>query len=138
MVGKSHLDFRFEEQVESEMEPHDSRVEEISESIQDASEVLNYPMVDQELDDGLINLDYETVEVDDESMAKAVESSNMVTRFISGYLASYRNGVKRYGVWWKIFQLSIWSIALILVTTACIIFVFYLPKIEMIKWTIEQ
>ncbi len=113
-------------------------VEEQRDSIQEANEDLNNLSINPDLDDESINLDPEAVEVEYELTAEAVESSNPVARFISGYLASYREGVRRFGVWWKIFQLSIWSIAFILVATACIILIIYLPKIEMIKWIIKQ
>ena len=59
---------------------------------------------------------------------------NKLSEFIHGYARSYRNGVEKFGIWWKIFQLSIWSLALIFLITAAIIFIIYLPKIEMIYW----
>ena len=53
---------------------------------------------------------------------------------IKGYQESYRIGVEKFGVWWKIFHISIWSFVLIFILTAVIILVVYLPKIEMIYW----
>ena len=53
---------------------------------------------------------------------------------INGYRESYRKGVEKFGVWWTVFQISIWGLVLILVVTAVVIFVVYLPKIEMIHW----
>ena len=59
---------------------------------------------------------------------------NKLSRFIHGYAESYRIGVEKFGIWWKIFQLSIWGLALIFLITAALIFIIYLPKIEMIYW----
>jgi hypothetical protein len=56
---------------------------------------------------------------------------------IRGYRESYRIGVEKFGVWWKIFQISIWSFVLIFVLMAVIILVVYLPKIEMIYWELR-
>ena len=51
---------------------------------------------------------------------------------IQGYRDSYRNGVEKYGLWWTIFNLSMWSFVLIFLLTAGIIFVVYLPMIRLI------
>lgn len=64
---------------------------------------------------------------------KGVRGSN----FIHSYLMSYRKGVERFGIWWKIFQLSIWGFVLIFVLTAIIIFVVFLPKIDTINWILR-
>ena len=56
---------------------------------------------------------------------------------IQGYKKSYRNGVEKFGIWWTIFQISIWSFVLIFILTAVIIVVVYLPKIEMIYWDLQ-
>ena len=56
---------------------------------------------------------------------------------IQGYRASYRIGVEKFGIWWTIFQLSIWGFVLIFILTAVIIMVVYLPKIEMIYWDLR-
>ena len=50
---------------------------------------------------------------------------------------SYRKGIEKFGVWWTVFQISIWGFILILVLAAVIIFVIYLPKIEMIHWELN-
>ena len=55
-------------------------------------------------------------------------------RFIRGYRDSYMNGVEKFGVWWTVFQLSLWSLALIFLLTAVLVFVVYLPKAEMLYW----
>jgi len=65
-----------------------------------------------------------------------VEKRNRFSRFIQGYRQSYRNGVEKFGIWWTIFQLSIWSIALIFILTAMIIFVVYLPKVEILNFNL--
>ena len=49
-----------------------------------------------------------------ETNTKENESSNLIVRYIKDYQKSYRKGIENYGVWWKIFQLSIWAIILIL------------------------
>ena len=62
--------------------------------------------------------------------------SNPVATFVRGYQKSYRKGYDKYGVWWKIFQLSIWNIVLTLLLTASIIFIVFLPKIDFINLTL--
>jgi hypothetical protein len=61
-------------------------------------------------------------------------TENKISHFINGYIESYKKGVENFGVWWTIFQVSIWSFALIFFLLAAIILVVYLPKIEMIYW----
>jgi len=61
------------------------------------------------------------------------EKHSRFSEFIQDYRQSYRNGVEKYGYWWTVFQLSLWSLVLIFILTAVIIFVFYLPKIEMLQ-----
>jgi len=56
---------------------------------------------------------------------------------IIGYKESYRRGVEKFGIWWKIFNISIWCFILIFIFTAVIIFVIYLPKVEMIYWELR-
>lgn len=56
---------------------------------------------------------------------------------VKGYRESYKIGVEKFGVWWKIFHISIWSFVLIFILTAMIILIFYLPKIEMIYWELS-
>jgi hypothetical protein len=62
---------------------------------------------------------------------------NRFYQFVKQYQINYLKGVKRYGIWWKIFHLSILSIIMTLIITAAIIFIVFLPKIEMIKWTLR-
>ena len=66
-----------------------------------------------------------------------VEKRNRFYEFIQGYRKSYMNGVEKYGRWWTFFQLSLWSLALIFILTAVIIFVVYLPKAEMLQWDLD-
>ena len=68
---------------------------------------------------------------------KVVKKKNRLARFIEGYRDSYRKGVEKFGIWWSIFQISIWSIALIFIVMAGIILIIYLPKIEMIYWDLQ-
>jgi hypothetical protein len=50
-----------------------------------------------------------------------------IKNLIQGYRKSYRIGVEKYGMWWKIFQMSLWSFVVIFLLTAGIIIVVYLP-----------
>ena len=50
------------------------------------------------------------------------------------YERSYNQGVEKYGVWWKVFQLSMWLFILVFLGTAVIAFVYFLPKMEMIRY----
>jgi hypothetical protein len=68
---------------------------------------------------------------------KPEKVSHKKTGLIRGYPESYREGVKKFGIWWKVFQISIWSFVLIFLLTAVIILVVYLPKIEMINWSLR-
>ena len=72
-----------------------------------------------------------------ETNTKENESSNLIVRYMKDYQKSYRKGIENYGVWWKIFQLSIWAIVLILLLTASIIFIVFLPKIDLINWILR-
>ncbi|MBD3172529.1 hypothetical protein GF326_08660 [Candidatus Bathyarchaeota archaeon] len=60
-----------------------------------------------------------------------------IKEMTTGYIESYKKGTEKFGIWWKIFHLSIWGFVLIFIVTAVIIFVVYLPKIEMIYWELE-
>lgn len=62
---------------------------------------------------------------------------NALKEAITGYKKSYRAGVEKFGVWWTVFQLSIWAFIAILLITAVVIFVVYIPKIEMILWDLR-
>jgi hypothetical protein len=53
---------------------------------------------------------------------------------ILAYERSYKKGVEKYGVWWKVFQWSMWLFILVFIGTAVVAFVFYLPKLEVIKY----
>ena len=75
------------------------------------------------------------IKIDEEIVEKP--PSNRIVRFIRDYQRSYQKGVEKFGIWWKVFQLSIWGIVLIFIIMAGIIFVVYLPKIDMINWIIR-
>ena len=62
------------------------------------------------------------------------EKKSRFFEFIQDYRQSYRNGVEKFGFWWTVFQFSLWSLVLIFILTAVIIFVVYLPKVEMLLW----
>ena len=51
---------------------------------------------------------------------------------ILNYQESNRKGVEKFGVWWTVFQLSMWGFVAIFLVTAAIILIFYLPKVETI------
>ena len=69
--------------------------------------------------------------------AKIRNIPRAIKEAVKGYRESYRKGVEKFGVWWTIFQLSIWGFILILVIAAVIIFVVYLPKIDMLHWELS-
>jgi len=52
---------------------------------------------------------------------------------VLAYEKSYREGVEKFGIWWKVFQWSMWFFILIFIGTAVVAFVFFLPKIEMVR-----
>ena len=56
-----------------------------------------------------------------------------VKEAILAYERSYREGVEKFGIWWKVFQWSMWLFILIFIGTAVVAFVFFLPKIEMVR-----
>ena len=55
-----------------------------------------------------------------------------IKQAILDYEESYRRGVENYGVWWKVFNWSMWAFILIFMGTAVIFFVFYLPWLQML------
>lgn len=63
---------------------------------------------------------------------KGIPSS--IKEAVLGYQRSYRVGVEKYGVWWKIFHWSIWLFVTVFLATAVIAFVFFLPKLQMIQY----
>ena len=50
------------------------------------------------------------------------------------YERSYSQGVEKFGVWWKVFQWSMWLFILVFLGTAVITFVYFLPKMEIIRY----
>jgi len=69
--------------------------------------------------------------------AKIRKIPRAIKEAIKGYQESYRKGVEKFGIWWTVFQISIWGFILIFMITAVIIFVVYLPRIEMIHWDLR-
>ena len=69
--------------------------------------------------------------------AKIRKIPGAIKEAISGYRESYRKGVEKFGIWWTVFQISIWGFVLIFIVTAVVIFVVYLPRIEMIHWELR-
>ena len=65
-------------------------------------------------------------------LPKKIKETNEPKNFIQRYRESYRKGVEKFGIWWKIFNWSMWIFILIFFFTASILFVFYLPKVQMI------
>ena len=65
-------------------------------------------------------------------IGKARKLPGSIKQAILDYEASYHRGVEKYGVWWKIFNYSMWAFILIFAGTAAIFFVFYLPKLQML------
>ena len=57
---------------------------------------------------------------------------SFMRRVIIDYKESYYKGVKKFGVWWTVFHLSVWAFIAIFVMTAILILVFNLPKPEML------
>ena len=68
---------------------------------------------------------------------KTEPRSNVLAKQIRDYQKSYQKGTDSYGVWWKIFQISVWSIIMIFILVASITFIVFLPKIEFINWVLQ-
>ncbi len=50
------------------------------------------------------------------------------------YERSYSQGVEKFGVWWKVFHWSMWLFILVFLGTAIVAFVYFLPKMETIRY----
>ncbi|MBD3205896.1 hypothetical protein GF319_06085 [Candidatus Bathyarchaeota archaeon] len=50
------------------------------------------------------------------------------------YQQSYRRGIEKFGIWWKIFHWSMWGFVLVFLITATIIFVYYLPLMQSLRY----
>ena len=50
------------------------------------------------------------------------------------YERSYSQGVEKFGVWWKVFHWSMWLFILVFISVAVIAFVFFLPKLQMVRY----
>ena len=122
-IGKNHLKFKKNSQKSIKKQEQN---ELYITDVQNQASVGNI-LKNEELDKS--NINYKD--------KRDKRSSNRVIRFISDYQRSYRKGIEMYGVWWKVFQLSIWSIICIFLLTASIIFIVFLPKIDFINWIIR-
>ena len=49
---------------------------------------------------------------------------------ILAYQESYRVGVEKFGVWWKVFHWSMWGFVLVFFATAALILIFYVPRLQ--------
>ena len=67
-------------------------------------------------------------------MASLKNLPHNIKEGILEYERSYKEGVEKYGVWWKVFQWSMWLFILVFLGTAVVAFVFFLPKLEMIRY----
>ena len=128
-IGKEHL--KYKKIIIKRIKPQHNinKIERNQTKVQKQNvfnEILK-PSSDDKEENKLKNL----VEVERESR------SNPVANLVRGYKKSYRKGYEKYGVWWKVFQLSIWSIVLTLLLTASIIFIVFLPKIDFINLTLR-
>lgn len=126
-IGQEHLKYK-----EDDITPEPEKTQEINQieeivTEEDAEDQDNLPVIEDE--------DSVLPEVVGEKVPE--RKRNRISKFIHGYRRSYKVGVEKFGIWWKIFQLSIWSLALIFLITAAIIFIIYLPKIEMIYWELR-
>ena len=113
------------EETTENIESHSFRVIKINEELLDTEETTE-------------NIDSDgttVININEDLVEKA--HSNRIVRFIRDYQRSYQKGVERFGIWWKVFQLSIWGIVLIFLAIAGIILIVYLPKIDMINWTLR-
>jgi hypothetical protein len=59
---------------------------------------------------------------------------NKLRNYIRSYHRNYRNGVDKFGVWWKVFQFSLWSLSFIFLMVAIIVIIVYLPKVELLHF----
>lgn len=68
------------------------------------------------------------------TLAKKIKKlPSNIKKAIQIYEHSYRQGVEKFGIWWKIFTWSMWAFILVFFITAAIIFVYYLPLMQRIK-----
>lgn len=57
-----------------------------------------------------------------------------IKKAVLDYEASYKRGVEKFGVWWKVFNWSIWAFIVIFLVTAASILIFVLPQLEVVKY----
>jgi hypothetical protein len=65
-------------------------------------------------------------------LPKKFKETDKPKNFIQRYHQSYGKGVEKFGIWWKIFNWSMWIFILVFFFTASILLVFYLPRMQMI------
>ena len=126
-IGEKHLQYKEDltEQADSRL----PRVEPDDQSVSNLFDDKDSILAEEDMIPDLIVDDKEYIDT---------RPSNRLGRFIYDYRRSYRKGTEKFGVWWKVFQLSIWSIILIFLITAGIILVVYLPQIDMINWILHK
>jgi hypothetical protein len=56
-----------------------------------------------------------------------------VKEALQAYDRSYRKGVEKYGIWWKVFNWSMWLFILTFISTAVIAFIIFLPQSQFLK-----
>ena len=121
-IGKKHLDYRENNQI--------LNIKQVQKTVKKS----NQDKISADKILGKVELEKKVIK--DEEV-KEQGSANRVIRFIRDYQRSYRKGVESYGVWWKVFQLSIWSIIMIFLLTASVIFIIFLPKVDFINWILR-
>ena len=117
-IGKKHLKYK---------STHEQTIKHIQNNEKDAQNHVN---VRELISEAELENSFNKVEI-------MKGSDNRVLCFIRDYQRSYRKGAEMYGVWWKVFQLSIWSIIMIFLLTASMIFIVFLPKIDLINWILR-
>ena len=117
-IGKKHLKYK---------STHEQTIKHIQNNEKDAQNHVNVRELisEAELENSINNNE------------KMKGSDNRILCFIRDYQKSYRKGTEMYGIWWKVFQLSIWSIIMIFLLTASMIFIVFLPKIDLINWILR-
>jgi hypothetical protein len=61
-----------------------------------------------------------------ESKPREITKPGKLKSYFQEYIDSYHRGCERYGVWWKLFTVSMLAIAAVLIAFAVILVVFFL------------
>ena len=56
-----------------------------------------------------------------------------IKKAVLDYERSYQKGVEKYGLWWKVFNWSMWLFILTFVSTAVIAFIIFLPQSQFLR-----